>query len=130
MSILWSGIAYEGGISGSGTVVYTGPELYKVLAQGEKFFVEVRVSQSSSTSGTPQLKVDIEHSIEAVNSASWSVKSTPIAATNAPTGAITYLRGSDTGGTPGASSHRLALTLTGTGPALYVQVFVTVRTND
>ncbi len=127
MAILWSGVVYEGGISGT-TTVYTGPEHYRRIASGEKFAVQARVTQVSGTS--PTVAIVLEHSNEGVAAAAWVTKSTPVPATAVTANQANFLQGQDAGTTPGMANMRLAITLGGTTPNAYVEVWLTVRSND
>lgn len=128
MAIIFSEKVYDAGITGT-TPVYTPPDLYRRIAQGEKFFVQVRASQPT---GTPSLKVDLEHSNEGIATAAWFIKQVLIAPTSvASTSAPTYLVGFDLGAAViGGSFMRLAMTLSGATPGCYVEVWLTVRSND
>ena len=128
MAILFSGKVFEGSISGT-TAVYTGSELYRTIAQGEKFYVEVRAAQT--TTGAT-VTVALEQSNEAsAFVAAWEVKATLISAAATSPTVVNYVRGYDLGTTKvGAGNMRLAISLGGATPTAYVEAWLTVRSND
>lgn len=127
MAILWSGLVFEGGVSGT-TTAYTGPELYRRIAMGEKYAMQARVTQVSGTS--PTVAIVLEQSNEAAAAAAWVTKATLLVATAVNANSVNFLQGTDVGTSPGMANMRVGITLGGTTPNAYVEVWLTVRSND
>ena len=135
MAILFYGKVFEGGMSGN-AAIYTPPELNSRIAQGEKWFVQVRVGQV--TLASLNLTCLLEHSNDGSNytnaggtQKSWTTKTTLINAVALVQNDVTYLTGNDLGtANVGGGLMRLAISLGGVNPTAYVEVWLTVRSND
>ena len=125
MAVLFCDKCFEQGISGT-TAIQTTPEKYAMFAQAEKFFLQARATQVSGTS--PTLTVAIEHSNDGVT---WTTKATPISAFGLSAGAINGTTGSDLGtAAVGGAKVRLTISLAGTTPSAFVEIWLTGRSND
>lgn len=125
--IVFVGKVLECGLSGQGVPQYSGPEFYEPLAQGERFFVQIRASQVTTGSGTTTLTAELESSNDGV---SWegrgAITLTPSTLSN---NAVNNLFGSDTVTTkvPGAKL-RIKITQTvSVNPNAYIEVWITAR---
>lgn len=100
------------------TAVYTPPETYALLGSADKLFVQLRAAQSGGAN--PAVTVALETCNDA-SATTWSAKATLISAQSIPTGAVTYLYGTDAGSTPSGALVRLKITVADSA-AIHVSV--------
>ena len=125
MSIVFGGTkVFDQSCSGL-SPFYSKQELQRQIASAEKFTALIKTTGVTGTG--PTMKVDLEHSNDAIN---WVVKTNLVAGGTAISNTITFTP-QDTGTTTvGGAFMRLAVTLGGTTPAAYVEIWLTGRTLD
>lgn len=127
MALLGCIKVWEGGVSGTNPI-WTGPELYERIANAEKWFVQARATQTTGTN--PGLDVKLQDSNDGIN---WRDKTTLItgASNNIPINTVTTLYGNDTGtANVGGCKMRVQIMLSGTTPGAFIELWLTMRSND
>lgn len=126
MAIVYCIPVFEGALTGASAPQTSPANMNGTIAQAERFFLQARVTQVAGTS--PSITVTLEHSNDDVN---FTTKSTLINGTALTANQQNNIFAQDLGTAQvGGCSMRVSVSLGGTTPSAYVQLYLCGRSND